>query len=140
MNFWKENSLSEPFNFEINKVGSTEIGYLSVIQNSQLPYEIKRVYWTYFTPEDVIRGHHAHKELKQIIFAISGSIEFNIESGDGKKYQFLLDKPYKGIFIPPKHWREIKLSHSAVLLCLASEEYKKDDYIRSYWEFKENYG
>ncbi len=115
------------------KIGSSDLGYISVGENSKnIPFDIKRVYWTYYTPQDVTRGGHAHLILKQVIVAVSGIITFTTEDLNGNKQEFILDSPDKGLFIPEKIWRDIKFSHSAVLLCLASEKYTEDDYIRDY--------
>jgi dTDP-4-dehydrorhamnose 3,5-epimerase-like enzyme len=121
---------------ELAKIGSPSLGYITVGQNSGLPFIIQRVYWTYFTPDSVIRGHHAHRDLEQLIFAVSGRIEFVLESTDGKSEKFVLDSPNVGLYIPRHYWRTIKFSHNAVLMCLASMEYKEDEYIRDYEEFK----
>lgn len=65
--------ISSPHLVEFSKIGSPQLGYISVAECSKnIPFEIKRVYWTYFTPNDVIRGGHAHKALHQVIFAIGG--------------------------------------------------------------------
>lgn len=128
--------MEKPRLVDFSKVGSSNLGYLSIAQNSTLPFEIKRVYWTYFTPDSVVRGHHAHHDLEQMIFAVSGVIEFVLEHVSGDKMNFLLDKPNVGLYIPKMYWRTIKLSHNAVLLCLASLEYDESDYIRSYEAFR----
>lgn len=125
-----------PHLIEFSKIGKMELGYITVAENSKLPFEIKRVYWTYYTPDSVTRGNHAHYELQQIIFAVSGSIDFTLENTDGEKFSFRLEHPNMGLFIPRRCWREFKLSHNAVLLCLASQEYSEDDYIRDYSVFK----
>jgi len=118
---------------EYPTIGSQLLGYISVAQlGEKVPFEIKRVYWTYFTPNNVQRGGHAHKKLQQIIFAVSGTIEFNMKGPDHYKEKIILDKPNIGLYIPKLIWREIKFSHSAVLLCLASELYDESDYIRDY--------
>ena len=101
-----------------------------------IPFTIKRVYWTYYTPQNVLRGFHAHKKLHQIIFAVSGTITFITEDLEGSKNEFILKEPNKGVYLPPFIWREIKFSHNAVLLCIASEEYDENDYIRDYDMFK----
>ncbi|MDR0811616.1 MAG: FdtA/QdtA family cupin domain-containing protein [Paludibacter sp.] len=125
-----------PFITEFNQIGSTALGYITVAEGlKNVPFDIKRVYWTYFTPNNVQRGGHSHYELQQVIFAVSGQIWFNTENLDGNKQQFLLDTPNKGLYIPKMTWRDIKFSHSAVLLCLASELYDENDYIRDYQEF-----
>ena len=120
----------------IDKVGNSALGYISIAES--LPFKIKRVYWTYYAPHDVIRGNHAHKDLYQLIIAISGIIEFKIENKNGEHFNFKLDQPNLGLFIPPLCWREMKFSHNAVLLCMASLEYSEDDYIRDYTKFEKS--
>ena len=123
---------------QFNKIGSPNLGYISVAENLEnIPFEVQRVYWTYFTPQDVNRGGHAHLALEQVIVAVSGKIVFNTEDLAGNKEEFILDSPDKGLYIPQKIWRDIKFSHNAVLLCLASEKYTEDDYMRNYETFLE---
>jgi WxcM-like, C-terminal len=122
---------------EFPALGKSSLGFISVAEESiNVPFEIKRVYWTYFTPNDVQRGGHAHKELQQIIFAVSGVIYCTTEDSSGNKERFILDKPHLGLYMPTYTWGDIRFSHSAVLLCLASDIYKEDDYIRDYQEFQ----
>jgi dTDP-4-dehydrorhamnose 3,5-epimerase-like enzyme len=122
---------------EFPSIGASHEGYISVAEVQQnIPFLIKRVYWTYFTPQNVIRGYHAHKELQQFIFAVSGKIIFKTEDRFGTKKDFLLDQPHIGLYLPPLTWREIQFSHTAVLLCLASEWFSETDYFRHYSDFK----
>ncbi|WP_400192025.1 sugar 3,4-ketoisomerase [Hymenobacter sp. B81] len=125
-----------PHLIEFSKVGAPGLGYLSVAQNSELPFPIQRVYWTYFTPDEVLRGHHAHHDLEQLIFAVSGQITFTLEDLNGQQQTFELSRPNIGLYIPRLYWRTIRFSHYAVLLCLASHEYDEADYIRDYDEFQ----
>lgn len=128
---------TNPCLINFDSIGDTSLGYITIAQkNKKVPFEIKRVYWTYYTPHHVVRGNHAHHKLEQLIFAVSGVIDFELENNNGQKFSFKLDKPDVGLYIPPLHWRVIKFSHSSVLLCLASEEYKEEDYIRDYTLFK----
>lgn len=128
------NKFPHLINFE--KIGSSELGYISVAENLEnIPFEVQRVYWTYFTPQDVTRGGHAHLALEQVIVAVSGTITFTTEDLQGNTAEFVLDSPEKGLFIPRHIWRDIKFSHNAVLLCLASEKYSESDYIREYDHF-----
>ena len=128
--------MSLPHLIDFSKVGKPELGYLTIAQNSSLPFRIERVYWTYYTPDEVLRGHHAHHELEQIIFAVSGQIDFELEALDGSKYLFSLKRPNVGLYIPRLYWRTIRFSHNAVLLCLASMEYSEGEYIREYADFQ----
>jgi RimJ/RimL family protein N-acetyltransferase len=127
----------KPQYFNLDKIGDSSLGFITVAENlKNIPFQIKRAYWTYYTPQDVIRGGHAHKNLEQLIFAVSGTIEFNTEDKNGNKDKFILDNPSKGLYIPKLIWRDIKFSHSAVLLCLASEFYDEEDYFRNYADFQ----
>lgn len=110
-------------------------GYLSVIENGiDIPFDIKRIYYLYLVPE-VARGAHAHKVLQQLLIATSGSVEVTMDDGVEKK-TFHLDKPWKGLLVPPGLWRDLdNFSGGAVLMCLASEKYDAADYIRDYDEF-----
>lgn len=126
----------EPTLIELVKIGDSTLGYISVTENFEnIPFKIQRVYWTYYTPQDVTRGGHAHLELQQLIVAVSGTITLTTENLRGEKKEFVLDSPDKGLYLPNKIWRDIKFSHNAVLLCLASEKYNEDDYIRDYADY-----
>lgn len=130
--------MKKPHLINFNKIGSPNLGYISVGENHEnIPFEIKRVYWTYYTPQDVTRGGHAHYDLEQVIVAVSGTITFTTEDLQGNKSEFILDSPEKGLYIPKLIWRDIKFSHNAVLLCMASEKYIAADYIRDYKTFLE---
>lgn len=126
----------KPYFITFDKIGSPNLGYISVGENhTNIPFEIKRVYWTYYTPQDITRGGHAHYDLEQVIVAVSGIITFTTEDLEGNKEEFVLDSPDKGLYLPKLIWRDIKFSHSAVLLCMASEKYIESDYIRDYDTF-----
>ncbi|RMG78389.1 MAG: WxcM-like domain-containing protein [Bacteroidetes bacterium] len=121
---------------DLPQIGKPEEGYISVAEiNHTVPFIIKRVYWTYYTPHHIIRGRHAHKSLYQIIIAVSGIIEIATEDRNRKKKSFILDSPNKGLLLPPHYWHTMQFSHNAVLLSLCSMEYDESDYIRSYEEF-----
>ena len=118
------------------KIGNSFLGYISLAENETLPFDVKRIYWTYFTPEDVERGGHSHIELQQILIAMAGTITVKTEMPGGVKQVFVLDSPNKGVLIPKLCWREMKYSHNAVQMCIASMAYDESDYIRDYNEFK----
>jgi len=94
-------------------------------------FKVKRVYYLYDVPGGEERGGHAHKKLKQLIIAASGS--FDIILDDGKQETiFHLNRPYFGLIIVPGIWREIKnFSSGSICLVLASELYNAKDYIRN---------
>jgi hypothetical protein len=129
---------TKPHLITFDKIGSPNLGYISVAEVADnIPFEIKRVYWTYFTPNHVERGNHAHLALQQVILSVAGIINFELENTAGERFEFILDEPNKGLFVPPGYWRRMRFSHSAVLLCMASELYDEADYIRDYETFKQ---
>lgn len=128
--------MTRPTIIPFETIGSPDIGYISIAQGAAMPFVVKRVFWTYATPADVIRGNHAHKELQQVIVATSGAIDVASENLAGEEFVFRLDNPYTGLFIPPLCWNKFRLSNSAVMLCMASEEFSEDDYIRDYNAYK----
>lgn len=130
------NKKLKPHIVDFPKIGNSSLGYISLAERTTLPFDVKRVYWTYFTPEDVERGNHAHYELEQILVAVTGKIVLNIITIDGQEYEFVLDRPDRGVYIPKLCWRTMKYSHNSVQMCLASSEYSEADYIRSLEDFK----
>ena len=128
--------ITEPIIIEFPKIGSPSLGYISLAENENLPFEVKRIYWTYFTPEDVERGGHSHINLQQILVAMAGTVTVKTEMPGGIKKIFILDSPSKGLLIPKLCWREMKYTHNAVQMCIASISYDEADYIRDYNDFK----
>lgn len=111
-------------------------GNLTFIENQRhIPFDIKRVYYTYDVPGGAERGGHAHKELKQLIIPLSGSFDIALDDGFEKK-KFLLNRSYYGLYVCPMIWREIEnFSSGSVCMVLASEFYSESDYYRDYDEF-----
>ncbi len=106
-------------------------------QYKDIPFEIKRVYYMYDTGKGVRRGFHAHKSLEQILICIHGSCKILLDNGKEKKI-VSLEKPYEGLYISNDMWREMyDFSLDAVLMVLASDYYKEEDYIRNYDDFLE---
>ncbi len=105
-------------------------------EDSPLPFEPKRVYFLHSMPEGSIRGAHAHKSLRQVLVAVSGSFNVSLDNGLSKT-EFHLDNPETGLLLEPGFWRDIsKFSSGAVCLVIASEKYDEQDYIRDYSDFK----
>ncbi len=129
--------MNKPRIIELSKIGNEDIGYISVLENSAKAFDIKRVYYTYQTPDNIQRGGHAHKNLEQIIIAVNGNLEIKISTGESYRETFHLSNPNQCLYIPSGFWRDIVFKNNAILLCLASEEYNEDDYIRDYDEFLE---
>lgn len=121
---------------ELNKHHSDRKGNLSVVENNvDVPFDVKRCYYLYDVPSGEERGSHAHKNLYQLIIAVSGAFTVTLDDGKNKK-SFTLSRPYQGLYVVPGIWRDLdNFSSGSVCLVLASEKYDADDYIRDYDEF-----
>ena len=119
---------------DIPKINNTK-GNIGVVENDTIPFDVKRVYYLFDVPSGAKRGGHAHKKLKQVILAISGS--FDVVLKDGKSKEIItLNRPDKGLLIENNIWRELEnFSSGSVCLVLASEEFSENDYIRSYKDY-----
>ncbi|MBK2095888.1 WxcM-like domain-containing protein [Francisella philomiragia] len=108
---------------------------VSLEQNKNIPFDIKRVYYIFGTKCNVRRGFHAHKNLSQVLICVSGSCKIMLDDGKSRRY-FSLDSPNKGLIISGLVWREMyEFSNDCVLMVLANELYDETDYIRHYDEF-----
>jgi dTDP-4-dehydrorhamnose 3,5-epimerase-like enzyme len=112
-------------------------GNLSFIEeNKHVPFQIKRVYYLYDVPSGATRGGHAHRQLQQMIIALSGSFDVIVDDGYQKR-KFFLNRPQYGLYISSRVWREIEnFSSNSVALALVSEVYDESDYVRAYGDFK----
>lgn len=111
------------------------LGNIAVIENNSIPFEIKRVYYLYDIPSSSKRGGHSHKNLQQVVIAISGSFDVVLKDGQSVE-KITLNKPDKGLLISNNIWRELEnFSSGAVCLVLASDVFEEADYIRNYNEF-----
>lgn len=137
----RETSVYDCTIVELNKHHSDQKGNLTVVENgTTIPFPVKRVYYLYDVPGGETRGAHAHKELKQLIVAVSGS--FSVTLDDGKvKRTFILNRPYQGLLVTPGIWRDLyDFSSGAICLVLASDTYDAEDYIRDYDTFLNHKG
>ena len=115
----------------------TIAGDITAIHNNEIiPFDVKRVYYIYDVPNKSDRGGHAHKELFQLVVAISGSFQFDLFDGFKSK-TVVLNQPDQGLLLVPGIWRDLhNFSGGAVCLVLASACYQKVDYIRDKELFK----
>jgi len=112
-------------------------GNLTFVEGgNHVPFDIKRVYYLYDVPGGAERGGHAHKDLHQLIIALSGAFDIVLDDGREKK-RFHLNRSYFGLYVCPMIWREMdNFSSGAVCLVLASNYYDESDYFRDYISFQ----
>jgi len=113
-------------------------GNLSFVEGGEhVPFDIKRIYYLYDVPGGSERGSHAHYNLHQLIIAVSGSFDVELDDGFASGV-FSLNRASSGLYVCPMMWRTLKnFSSGAVCLVIASERYAEEDYIRNYVDFKE---
>jgi UDP-2-acetamido-3-amino-2,3-dideoxy-glucuronate N-acetyltransferase len=106
-------------------------GHLSFAEIHQsLPFPVVRYFLVYGVPSREIRGEHAHRTLDQFLVCVHGSCSVRLFDGEASE-EILLNRPDLGLHVPPMVWTtEYKYSADAVLLVLAADVYKEDDYIR----------
>lgn len=111
-------------------------GNITVVENGKvIDFDIKRVFYIYDIPGGVTRGAHAHKTLRELIVAATGSFEVRVFDGEREKV-FLLNHPSKALYLPCGVWEELRnFSSGSVALVLASTPHMPEDYFRDIDEF-----
>ena len=99
------------------------LGSLSFIEaGKDAPFQINRIYYIFDVPKGAVRGGHAHKQLRQLLFCPNGSIEILLTDGV-KKASILLDRPNKALVIEPGLWRDMIWHTDKAVLCVAASEH-----------------
>ncbi len=120
---------------KFNKIEDSRGNLTSIENGMNLPFILNRIYYLYDVPGGSVRGSHAHKNLHQIIIALSGSFDISIDDGNTSA-EFHLNSPSFGLYLCPMIWRGLKnFSSGSVCLVLASDTYDESDYIRDYSTF-----
>lgn len=110
-------------------------GYLTTIDDDEIPFKIKRVYYLSEISKDKERAHHAHKRSKRVLTCIQGSVVVSLFDGR-KRQKFILDSPSKAVYFSNNVWCELSdFKNNAIVLALVSERYDEREYIRDYDEF-----
>lgn len=128
----------------MNKVQMLELpqrgddrGHLVIAEGgTDVPFEIKRVFYMYGSDKDVIRGQHANRKTEFVLINVAGTSKVKVKDGEGNEAIFCLNRPHTGIYLPTMVWKDMyDFSADSVLLVLASEHYDPKEYIRDYDEF-----
>lgn len=120
---------------DLPKISDARGNLTFIEENRHFPFDIKRVYYLYDVPGGAERGGHAHKEMHQMIIAMSGSFDVVLDDGAAKR-RVHLNRSYHGLYVCPMVWRELdNFSSGAVCLSLASNYFDENDYYREYSDF-----
>ena len=125
-----------PYLLTFERIGSPDVGYITSTQCADnVPFKIRRAFWTHGTPPEVVRGHHANKATEEVLIVLAGTARVKADTGT-KVQEFELSDSRTGLYIPAMCWTEIRFSEGAIALCLTSTDYADEDYIRDYAYFK----
>ena len=131
-----EKEVNTFFSLKKLEIKGDETGSLIAIESGKnINFDIKRVYYIFDTKSDIVRGKHAHQNLKQLLICVSGSCKILLDNGI-KKNVVELSSPNEGVYINDLIWREMyDFSQDCVLLVLADNLYDEDDYVKDYNDF-----
>ena len=122
---------------QLQKIAN-EHAHIFVFEGEKFDFDVKRIYFTRDVEVGQVRGHHAHKTLRQVLLCPHGAIRVLLDNGLGGKESTVLDTPEKGLYVGPALWRTMEwLKPKSLLLVFASQNYEAADYIRDYDEFIE---
>lgn len=126
----------EPQMLEFAQKGD-ERGHLVIVEgNKDISFDIKRVFYIYGSDSDVVRGKHANKQTEFVLINVAGQSKVKVVDANGNEKVFVLDRPHTGVYLPRMTWKEMyDFSEDSVLLCLASEHYDSEEYIRDYNDY-----
>ena len=113
-------------------------GHLVIVEGGgiDIPFDIKRIFYIYGSDKDVVRGQHANRRSEFVLINVSGTSKVRVKDGKGNEAVFSLNRPHTGIYLPKMIWKDMyEFSEDSVLLCLSSEHYDADEYIRNYDDF-----
>ena len=103
--------------------------------NKEIPFEIKRIYYTWDMPKEAIRGGHAHRVLDEVMVCLHGSCDFVLDDGKTRETVWL-NRPDVGLYIGKNMWREMRhFSYGCKLMILASKYYDEKEWFYSCGSF-----
>lgn len=128
--------MKKPYIIDFKKIGNTDLGFLVAIEAmKEIPFAIKRTYYTFDIPDATVRGHHAHKVTEQVLICLKGRISVKILNTNQEQSIFELNDASNGLYLPPDVWHTMTYYDNAIQLVIASENYDEADYIRDFNHF-----
>lgn len=129
-------NFDHPKILDCSNFGNPQEGFLSVAEvGNPIPFPIKRLYWVYQNAANRERGDHANLINQQVVICLQGSIKVFLSNKNEQDLEYILNDPSQGLLIPAKHWRRMEFSQDAILLCICSEKYDENDYIKDFNKF-----
>lgn len=112
-------------------------GYLVVCDGDKdIPFLPVRIFYIYGTRSDIVRGNHANYKSEFVLINIAGRCKIKVKDGYNGSKIYELNLPNTGIYLPKMIWKEMyDFSKDSILLCLASEHYDSNEYIKDFDEY-----
>ncbi|MBL3656490.1 sugar 3,4-ketoisomerase [Fulvivirga sediminis] len=108
------------------KTSAGKGGELSVIDEGQLPFQVKRSYWIYNLKEDAQRGGHVHLNSDRILVCLQGEAQVKLRNRQGEEWNFTLNDPGKVLYFPQQFWIDMTCMQGSIMMALTSCSYAED--------------
>ena len=127
--------IKEVKSIELPNLGDDR-GNMSVVDDTCVPFNIKRMFYIYGTKEDAIRGQHANINSSFFMVCMAGSVTIKVKDDQAQEAIFVLDSPTKALYIPNMTWKDMyDFSPETVLVVLSDHKYDATEYIRDIESF-----
>ena len=131
------NTINDVKMLEFPELGDDR-GHLVVIEGvSDVPFEIKRIFYIYGSDADVVRGRHANRRSSFCLINVCGTSKVKAIDINGKERVYHLERPHIGVYLPPMIWKDMyDFSPDSILLVLSDWHYDANEYIRDFNDFQ----
>jgi hypothetical protein len=103
-------------------------GVLKVLQGSNFPFAVKRIFWITDVPKYEVRGKHGHFETQQLLFSILGKITLEVIPPNGFESISVTLNGQEAFYLPPGHWVSMAFSTpDDILMVAADRDYDPTD-------------
>jgi hypothetical protein len=117
------------------KTFSDKRGNLSVFEDYEIPFAIRRVFYIYNLDASKRAGHR-HKKTQQALLCLNGSCKIDVDNNI-EKYSYFLNHPKKCLLLAPEDWHILyDFEPQTIVLVCASEYFDESDYI--FEKYKDN--
>jgi dTDP-4-dehydrorhamnose 3,5-epimerase-like enzyme len=111
-------------------------GFLTVVEGgSDVPFEIRRIFYLYETTAPFERGGHAHPDTEQLLICMHSRMRVDLMDGVSSE-TFTLSRPNIGLYIPPMIWTRLyDFTAETVLVVAASTHYDEPKVVRQWDDY-----
>lgn len=104
-------------------------GSLSVLEDFQIPFTIKRFFYIYDVDTSA-RGGHRHIATRQAAICLKGVCKIYCNNGRGQQAVYVMDTPAKCLLLEPEDWHQMfDFTPGTILLIAASTNFNQNDYV-----------